>query len=820
MLSPYRVLDLTDHRGELAAMILGDLGADVIRVEPPLGSAARQQGPFYSDDSTTEDPLSLQFLAFNRNKRSIALELSTHAGRADFFSLVASADFVIESAPGGLLEEAGIGFDDLCNVQSQIVHVQITPYGADGPHANWAASDLTVAAMGGPVSLQGVPEREPVRVSVPQTWRHTGAEAAVAAMVAHRRMLTSGVAQFVDVSAQSAMTWTMLNAMGAAAIQGHDFERQGSLLQLGPISYPLVFECADGHVVIIPNGELFSVLLDWMIDDGVALPAWKDEDWNSYELRVIGGGQVLLPVDQLLDVYRRFTALHTKRELFERGLKIGATIAPVNTVADLLDFPHLKAREFWINSILPDGKAISMPGAFARSNHGKLEVKRWAPTVDQHGDEIRKESRVRVATPALDNNHDNDHDNELDKEPGGKLPFEDIKIADFSWIGVGPISAKYFADHGATVVRVESTTAPDKLRLVAPFRGEMGIDRSQFFADMNSSKLGLTLNLKKPEAVEVAKRLIGWSDIVFESFTPGILEGFGLGYEEARVLNPEIIMLSTCLMGQTGPAASMAGYGYHAGAVAGFYELTGWPDLPPAGPWMAYTDTIAPRFVASAVMAALDHTRRTGEGQHIDASQLEMSLQFLGPELMDYQLNGHLASRCGNVSRDAAPHGVYKCAGDDQWCAIAVDSDTQWFALCRALGNPVWSQDPVLKTVRGRLAKQADLNHHISAWTAGQAPAAVAEQLLKEHVPAGPVQRSSDLLRDPQLIHRNFYRYHDHPEIGNAPYAGHQFRIRDYDAGPRTAAPMIGQHSFEVMSELLGLDDVEIGELYAAGAIE
>lgn len=808
MLSPYRVLDLTDHRGELAAMMLGDLGADVIRVEPPEGSSARDQGPFYY--STPETPESLQFFSYNRNKRSIVIDLSSDAGREEFLQLVASADFVIESAPGGLLQTAQIDFETLRAAQPQIVHVQITPYGADGPRAEWPASDLTIAAMGGPVSLQGVPEREPVRVSVPQVWRHTGAEAAVSAMVAHRRMLTTGQAQFVDVSAQSAMTWTMLNAMGAAAIQGHDFERQGSQLQLGRLTYPLVFECADGHVVIIPNGELFAVLLDWMLEDGLAEAAWKNEDWKSYEWRVISGGDVVLQPDEMLDVYQRFTALHTKRELFERGLEIGATLAPIHTVADLVAFPHLEVRDYWRKTELHGGETVAMPGAFARSTRGPLEIKRWAPTLDQHGDEIRGESRVRVSSPIPEDAQSTDP----------RLPFDGIKIADFSWIGVGPISAKYFADHGATVVRVESMAAPDKLRLVAPFRGEMGIDRSHFFADMNSSKLGLTLNLKKPEAVEVAKRLIGWSDILFESFTPGTLEKLGLGYDTARSLNPKIIMLSTCLMGQTGPAAAMAGYGYHAGAVAGFYELTGWPDLPPAGPWMAYTDTIAPRFVASAVMAAVDHMRRTGEGQHIDASQFEMSLHFLAPELLDYQLNGNLVTRSGNVSVDAAPHGVYPCAGVDQWCAIAVESDEQWQGLRRALGNPEWSRAPALETVSGRRAISDELNRHLSAWTRDQSPASAAERLVKEHVPAGVVQRSSDLLRDPQLQHRNFYRYHEHPEIGNSPYAGHQFRIRDYDAGPRSAAPTIGQHSFEVMSELLGLDDAEIGELYAAGAIE
>ncbi|MFT5442205.1 MAG: crotonobetainyl-CoA:carnitine CoA-transferase CaiB-like acyl-CoA transferase [Myxococcota bacterium] len=810
MLSPYRVLDLTDERGELAAMLLGDLGADVIRVEPPEGSDARRAGP--KDASAPDHEQSLQFYAFNRNKRSIAIDLQTDRGRDEFLQLVATADFVIESAPGSLLAAAGIDFETLKATQPHIVHLQITAYGCDGPRADWPASDLTLAAMGGPVSLQGVPERAPVRISVPQVWRHAGAEAAVAALTAHAQMRRTGKAQFVDVSAQAAMTWTMLNGMGAAAIQGHDFERAGSLLQLGPFTYPLVFPCADGHVVIIPNGELFESLLDWMIKDGVASAALKEFNWKAYEMLIMSGGELALQPEEMREVLRSFLSLHTKRELFEHGLEIDATIAPVNTVADLVDFPHLKTRDFWQHVQLPGGSECETPGAFVKTTLGPLAIDRRPPTFDQHGDEIRAELKVGEARePRVA---------EADLQPDGDLPFAGLKVADFSWIGVGPISAKYLADHGATVVRVESTTHPDKLRLVAPVRDEMGIDKSHFFADMNASKLGLTLNLKTPGGIEVAKRLIGWSDVLLESFTPGSLDKLGIGYETARELNPKIIMLSTCLMGQTGPAASMAGYGYHAGAVAGFYELTGWPDLAPAGPWMAYTDTVAPRFVATTVMAAIDHLRRTGEGQHIDGAQFEMGLHFLAPEILDYQLNGHLASRAGNRAPDAAPHGVYPCVGEDQWCAIAITSDDEWKQLGRALGNPSWASDPTLDNVEQRLARQDELDQHLAAWTTTRSPAEVTEHLVKHQVPAGAVQRSSDLLNDSQYTHRNFYRYHDHAEIGNSPYAGHQFRIRDYDSGPRFAAPTIGQHSFEVMTELLGISDDEIGELYAQGAIE
>ena len=202
-----------------------------------------------------------------------------------------------------------------------------------------------------------------------------------------------------------------------------------------------------------------------------------------------------------------------------------------------------------------------------------------------------------------------------------QLPFEGLKVADFSWVAVGPITSKYLGDHGATVVRVETEGRPDILRVAGPFKdGVPGPNRSHFYGDFNASKVGLSLDLKNPAGLDIACRLIEWADVYFESFTPGTMDALGMGYEKARSLNPSILMVSTCLMGQTGPARSFAGYGFHAGAIAGYYDITGWPDLPPDGPWTAYTDVVSPRFISVLVMAALDHRRRTGQGQHIDAA--------------------------------------------------------------------------------------------------------------------------------------------------------------------------------------------------------
>jgi benzylsuccinate CoA-transferase BbsF subunit len=347
----------------------------------------------------------------------------------------------------------------------------------------------------------------------------------------------------------------------------------------------------------------------------------------------------------------------------------------------------------------------------------------------------------------------------------------------------------------------------------------MGWNRSQFFGDFNTSKLDLTLDLKHPDSAALLRKLAAWADLLVESYTPGVIARVGLDYETVRALNPKIVMLSTCLMGQTGPHKQLAGYGYHAGALAGFTEVTGWPTMPPAGPYQAYTDVITPRFLIPTMLSALDHARRTGEGQHIDLAQLEAGLQFLAPEILDYQVNGHVPTRLGNRGPDAVPQGAYPCAGNDQWCSIAVETETQWQALCRVLLAKDWLADEGMRSPEERASRHDELDARIGAWTQTREAREVMQTLQAVGVPAGVVQRSSDLLRDPQYHHRGFHQPLDHPEMGRVPYSGHQWQIQGYESGPRWHAPVLGQHNYEVLSEILGLSDDEISELVASGAV-
>jgi len=807
MLTPYRVLDLTDGDAEIATFMLAGLGADVIKVEPPGGSSSRQLKPLAPDEPAEQ--ASLHFQAYNRGKRSVVLDLSAESDRSAFLDLVSTADFVFENAGPGTMADRYLGFDELIKYRADLVYVAISPFGQDGPYADHAATDLTLAAMGGAMALNGDSDRRPVRVSMPQTWHHAAAESVLGAMVAHHLRLATGAPQFVDMSVQAAVFWTGLNAMISSAIDGRNLERGGTSLQLSTITTPLVYPCADGEICLFPMGSTLHGLIPWMRERGAVTAEWVEaEDWSTYETRVLTNDELTHPIEELRAKITEFALGQTKAEIFRGALDRGLTLVPVNTAQDTIEMEQLAVREYWTNLELPSGTQLQAPGPFVKASITPIDWPSKAPTIGEHTREVLDTIPEQVASvvPGPVSN-------------GQRLPLEGVKVADFSWIGVGPITAKALADHGATVVHIESESPADRLRLVGPFKDDIaGINRCQFFGSFNTSKLSLQLDLKHPEGNDIARQLLAWCDIALDSFTAGTMDRLGLGYEVAKSLNPEIIMATTCLFGQYGPAANLAGYGYHAAAISGFYEITGWDDRPPGGPWNAYTDTVAPRFLTTTLLAALDHRRRTGQGQYIDQAQMESALHFQSPWLLDVQLSGQSPRRRGNMDPTRSPHDAYRCAGNDQWCAIAVETNEQWDRLRTALGNPSWAAAPELADLDGRHINKALIDDRLSDFTRQHAPGEVMRLLQEAGVPAGMVQRSSDHLQDPQLAHRDFFRPLHHPEMGEVPYEGHQYRINGYDNGPRMPAPCLGEHTFEVLTEILGFSADRAAEVLIGGA--
>jgi crotonobetainyl-CoA:carnitine CoA-transferase CaiB-like acyl-CoA transferase len=401
-----------------------------------------------------------------------------------------------------------------------------------------------------------------------------------------------------------------------------------------------------------------------------------------------------------------------------------------------------------------------------------------------------------------------------------RLPLDDVKVLDFFWVLAGPGVTRTMADYGATVVRIEATGRPDPTRTVGPFVGnDTSAEKSALWANNNAGKLGITLDLSKPSARGVVLDLVRWADVVTESFSPKAMRAWGFDYDSLRKIKPDIIMISSCLMGQTGPLARFAGFGNLAAALIGFYNLVGWPDRPPSGPFSAYTDYIAPRLGLAAVMAALIHRKLTGEGQYIDQAQAESALHFLTVPLLDYSANGRVSNPVGNYDVNFAPHGVYPAAGDDQWIAIACRNDREWQVLAAAMERAELGADRRYASLDRRQRASAELDKLIGEWTARRPPRETERHLQELGVPAYAVQNAGEIASDPQVIHRGQLVEVPHPLTGTMWVENSRYKLMRTPALVERPGPTLGQHTQYVLEEILGYSEDRVSQLAMDGAL-
>ncbi|MGY9074387.1 MAG: CaiB/BaiF CoA transferase family protein [Acidimicrobiales bacterium] len=799
MLSAYRVLDLTDDRGHMAGHILAQLGADVILVEPPGGARTRQRGPYLpADDGEVDagDRQSVEFQAFNRGKRSVVVENAQQIAE-----LAADADVVITC---GAFD---VDLAQLREANPTLVTASISAFGETGPKAGWEATDLTIVAASGTMSLTGDRDRAPVRIGPPQAWLNAGADTAGAVLIALHERRNSGLGQHIDASAQQSFAdcsqFQMTNALVGSPIP----QRLPGAVQLGDFLIPWVYECADGHVTITflfgPMMAPFTTrLVRWMNDEGFVDDAERDRDWADFGMAIFDGRESMDVFDEATAALKRFALTKTKAELLSRALTENLLIAPITTTKDVLALPQLEVRNYW-QDVTVDAvpQSVRFPGSIAKTSLGGLPSLGGAPALGAHTIEVREPDR------------------RLDLVPTGRQqdrPLEDVKVLDFMWAMAGPGATRTLADHGATIVKIESESKPDVLRGVNPFIGEVGGQENALqFHSLNAGKMDLTLDLTTAEARDVVFDLVRWCDVLTESFSPKAMANWGFGYDELREINPELVMFSSCLMGQTGPMRMYAGFGTMAAAIAGFYPVTGWPDRIPAGPFTAYTDYVSPRLSVPLIMAALDHRHRTGEGQHIDFAQLEGALHFLAPELVNEAANNVTAGRNGNADRHMAPHGVYPAAGDDRWVAIACETDSQWHRLATLLGADRLAG----LGVEERHARAEEIDQLISAWSAPQTDRDAEATLQAARVPAHMINDAADLVVDSQMAHRRHFQKVPHPIHGETWVEACNWTMSRTPTRIDWGGPTFGQHNMEVLEGILGYDGDRIAELVIAGAI-
>jgi crotonobetainyl-CoA:carnitine CoA-transferase CaiB-like acyl-CoA transferase len=782
VLGPYRVLDCTDQRGWFASFLLAQLGADVVLVEPEGGW-----------------PRTYHHTSYNRGKRSVIA-----SGVDEIAALAADADLIIDCGAW----PSALDLDALRAANPGLITVRITPWGETGPKATWRATDLTLFASSGQMAVTGDSDRAPVRISVPQAWLHAASEAAVGAMVALEHRARTGVGQHVDCSAQQAVVETALSAVLYAPAGLLPVTREAGGVRFGPVLIRTVYPCLDGYVVITIAfgamiGPMFRRFMNWLHEEGFVDKATRDKNWVDFALHIQSGQESLDELDRIMEVVGRFAATKTKGEILERGLRDGLLVCPVNDIDDLLASPQLDARGFWE---VTDG--LKLPGPVVLASATPLAPTSAAPEAGQHTGQVALDPSVatlraaRATVPA-------------GADPA--KPLAGLKVCDLAWVAAAPLATKILAHWGATVVRVESVNRPCLLRQALGHRDDVPEQENAIaWHSTNANKLALSLDLSKPEARAVVGDLVGWADLVTESFTPGTMARWGLGYEDLVAIKPDIVMLSSCVMGQTGPYRHFAGFGNMAASIAGFFDITGWADRGPAGPYLAYTDYVSPRFTVCALLAAIDHHRRTGQGQHLDYSQMEAAIHFLAPALVERQVAGTKRTRRGNLDDHMVPHGVYPGLGTDQWIAVAVEGDEQW----RSLAIEMRRADLADLGTAARREREAELDELVTAWTSGQDVTGLQHRLQAHGIAAHQVQNSAAAVDDAQLMHRGHFQWVPHPHVRQALVDTMPYTLSAAPGGFSWAGPTYGQHTMDVLEGLLGYDGERIAALAIAEALE
>jgi len=400
--------------------------------------------------------------------------------------------------------------------------------------------------------------------------------------------------------------------------------------------------------------------------------------------------------------------------------------------------------------------------------------------------------------------------------------FKGLTILAFCWAVVGPLTMKFFADHGATVIRVETSKRPCTMRSSAPYKDNIpNYNKGGYFNYYNSNILSLGLNMQIPEAREIARRLAVECDVFMENYTPGVIEKWGLSYEELKEIRPDIIMLRQSGYGSWGPYANLPAFGMVLVPIAGLPNYIGWPGKEPLPVGVsAYTDCISPRFATATLIAALSHREKTGKGQLLDLSQFEDAIYFITPGILDYTVNGREPERIGNSSPCSAPHGVYPCKGEDRWCTIAVSTEEEWINLCHEMGKSRLIEDPRFATLASRKQNEEELDKLVGEWTINQTPEAIMERLQAVGVPAGVVKNTADVFEDPQLNQRNIYWPMEHSEMGMFTHLGQSFQLSKTPAKPYSPSPLLGEHTEYICTEILGMSDDEFIDLMQKGVFE
>jgi len=782
-----RVLDLSEGiAAPFCAKLLGDLGADVVKVEhPDGGDSSRRLGPFPEGEPDPER--SASFFFFNTSKRGVTLDASTDEGRAFLERLVRRFDVVIAGETEGELADRGLSFEQLRAWNPPVILTTISGFGSDGPRAGWGWSHLIACATGGWARTCGLADREPLQAGGAITETLTGAFAASATLLAVLGRKAHGQGEHVDVSAQQA---TLAGALFPSLRYEYsgDLGKRNSRFGPGP-SY--ILPASDGYIgVNVLTAPQWDLLCSFMGHPEIATdPRYEGAKRRDH-------------AEEIGEVFAQALRDRTAEDVFHEGESWRVPFGLVPTMAELVELPPHRERGFIVDLEHPEAGTVGVPGIPFKSTATDAQPVR-PPLLGEHNDEVARE---------LD-----EMPSELARQASvGPVPapLDGLKILDLSMFFSGPLAMQIAGDAGADVIKVESVQRIDGWRGTTPLPGvEQPWERSPNFNWVNRNKRGITLNLTDPRGSEIVKRLVEQADVLIENYTPRVMGNFGLEYDDLKAINPRLIMMSMPGFGADVSWRDYVAFGMSTEQMSGISHLTGYEGGPPIFTGMNGGDPFVGVIAATALWAALHHRERTGEGQHIDLSQVEACTLFVGDAVTGWTLAGDDAGRVGNTHPTNAPYGTYPCS-DDGWIAIDCQNDDQWSTLASLIGRSDWAEPgSPCATAAGRLEDRAVLDAAIAEWTRTRSHLELAEELQAAGVTAGAVLSGPELLADPQLEALGGFLAQDRPGVGLKHYPAQPYRFRNAVPPSDRRSPLLGEHTDEVLREYLGITDAELAEL-------
>lgn len=781
-----RVVDFTDSRAEIAARVLAELGADVIRVEPLGGSRSRQRGPFLGG-------ISLHHLVRNTFKRQARFDLADPSHRARLDRLVAHADILFVTPDDTTPDDTTRHRYDLTGLSSEhpgLVVVTISDFGSNGPYCDYVATDDVMVALSWMLFRSGTLDRPPLLPPGSFASDIAGVSTAFAALTALTRRIATGIGSHVDLSlieaVQQTTDWGLANSsvINRASAGSYRQVRAG-----GGQVYPVI-QCLDGWVrpATVTRAE-WRRMRAWLGEPDVL----QDDHWDSSAARVDIYDDVLRPL------YEQHFATLTMTDAAEEGQRRGIPVTPVLRPKDVLQTGQYKALGAFTEVGLTGGATATVPTGFYHFDGERL--------AKPGAHEPSAEGAIGWIGP---------RNSEARSRTDGRKgqPYEGVRVLDFGVAGAAPEIARLLAEYGADVVRVETPHHPDPFRTIGH-----GDGISPLFVSSNRGKRSFGVDLATDRGRRLVLSLIEQADVLVENLAPGRMSGLGLGWDTVHATNPHLLMISSHTMGSTGPWATWKGYGANTQPPTGLTYLWSFPDADaPVASNVAFPDHVVGRLGATAAAAWL-LTTSPRQGRHVEIPQSEVAINFIG-ELLAHEANAPGSTTpAGNRSPEGAPWGVYRCAGQERWCVITCRDDADWRALRRALGDPSWAADPRLDDAEGRHQLHDLLDEHLTEWTTARSDRSVMETLQEAGVPAGMMMYVGDVPDDPHLRARGYVVALDHPGIGPMLVEGPAFHADEVRPVIDAHAPMLGEHTRAVAADWLGLNDEQIAGLFDDGTL-